>query len=87
MPASFARPSPVRQQIVDSLMFMAPPSNDHLAELLAEASSATGWAAFAMQSPDGRILDLDEEQRADAEAAVFRAYLALYARRKDGRPS
>lgn len=83
MSASYSRPSPVRAQLVDSLMFGDAPTPQRLHDLLAKASTEAGWAAWAIQpAPDaGCSVDPDDELLAEAEDAIFKAYLAIYAYR------
>lgn len=87
MSGSVARPSPVRQQIVDSLMFMAPPSLPHLSRLLHSARIECETAAKEVDFAESIGREPSDELLSEAEAAVFKAYLALYAMRKDGRQS
>lgn len=81
MSGSVARPSPVRDQIVNSLM-MTPPSLDHLADLLGKVAASAGWTAWAIRpSPAAGCSDPDDELLRDAETDLLNAYLAVYAMR------
>lgn len=80
MSGSVIRPQPVRQAIVDSLMFTSPPSLDHLADLLSEASSKAGWAAWEIRpGADGVCHKPSASAIRDSLEAVLHAYLGLYA--------
>lgn len=75
----------VRQQIVDSLMFMAPPSLPHLSRLLDSAVVECECAAKEVEAAEYAKREPSAELLTEAENAVFKAYLALYAMR--GEPS
>jgi hypothetical protein len=68
MSGSFARPIPLRAQLVKSLL-VTPPTEEQLCDLLSIASIDAGWAA---KVPNDELL-------AEAEDSVGRAYRALVA--------
>lgn len=69
MSASFARPSPTKQAIVDSLLITPPQSLEHVTDALKAASIDAGWAANV---PTDEMLE-------EAELSLGRAYRAVVA--------
>lgn len=85
MSASFNRPSPVRAQIVDSLM-ITPPTPERLHELLSDVSRICGWTAYAVSpTPGAGFAAPDREMLDEAEEALILAYTAVYAMRGETR--
>lgn len=85
MSASFNRPSPVRAQIVDSLM-ITPPTPERLHELLSDVSRICGWTAYAVSpTPGAGFAHPDREMLDEAEEALILAYTAVYAMRGETR--
>lgn len=65
---------------MDSLMFTSPPTLDHLADLLSDASSKAGWAAWEIRpGANGVCRKPSASAIKDSLEAVLHAYLGLYA--------
>ena len=83
MSGSVARPSLVRQQYVNSLMFEAgPPTPEELHDRLAKASSSAAWTAWAAKPGDHAVCAYPmDDVLEEAETDLLLAYLAVYATR------
>ena len=80
MSASVARPSPARQQLVDSLL-ITPPDLTQLWGSLREATINAGYAAANVDNCKHHNYGPDDEALEEAEQACLMAYLALAAYR------
>ena len=87
MSASYHRPkpTPVKGQVIDSLM-MTPPTPERLHELLSDVSRICGWTAYAVSpAPEAGFARPDREMLDEAEEALILAYTAVYAMRGETR--
>ena len=78
MSASFYRPAPVRQQLIDSLL-VTPPDLIELGGVLSDASINSAWAAEGVERARRRCEPPDDDMLAEAETSLGKAYRAVVA--------